>query len=101
MQQIDHSVTSVDELRSYVHHTLCERESLLAEQFRTQEQPLLSRGTLCGLQFTLRGPRAIKLGAIWAAEQNVLFFYDTRGERYLRVNLVERFAIPELLAEAG
>ncbi|MCA9087728.1 MAG: hypothetical protein KDA90_03730 [Planctomycetaceae bacterium] len=101
MQELEHAVASVDELRQYVHFTLCEREMLLAEQFETQDQPLVTRGNFCGLQFSLRGPRAIKLGAIWAADQNVIFFYDTRGERYLKVNLQQRFTLPTVLAEAG
>ena len=42
-----------------------------------------------------------KVIVAYAADQNVIFFYDTRGERYLKVNLQQRFTLPTVLAEAG
>lgn len=81
------NLNSLAELRGFVHSTLCERESLLAEQYRMREEVLMSRDTPCAVQFTIRGPRSIKLGAIWAMDQGVIYFYDTKGERYLRVTL--------------
>lgn len=44
------------------------------------EMVLVSRGRRCGLQFSLQGPRAVRLGAIWAAEKNEVNLYDARGE---------------------
>lgn len=81
------SFRSAHELKDFVHRTLCEKENLLADQFRMTEETLYSRGNPCALQFTIRGPRAIKLGAIWAIDQGTILFYDTRGERYQKVNL--------------
>ena len=77
-------------LRSHVHQTLCRRENLLAEQFDLQVIPLIKQETECGLQFLLRGPRSVRLGAVWAADQNVLYFYDARGERFLKEQLDSR-----------
>lgn len=79
-----------DDLRSYVHRTLCEKENLLGELFKMDETPLVKRGRRCGLQFLLRGPRNVRLGAIWAADHNQIYFYDARGERYLKVKLKNR-----------
>ncbi len=77
-------------LRSHVHKTLCRRENLLAEQFDLQVIPLVREDAACGLQFLLRGPRSVRLGAVWAADQNVLYFYDARGERFLKEQLSSR-----------
>ena len=79
-----------ENLRSHVHQTLCGHESLLPDQFELQVIPLKQQDVSCGLQFLLRGPRSVRLGAVWAAEQNVLYFYDARGERFLKQHLASR-----------
>ncbi|RLS44694.1 MAG: hypothetical protein DWH81_00390 [Planctomycetota bacterium] len=81
------TILTLDELRHYVHAQLCAKESLLEDQFKTREDPLMMRGRLCGRQFQLHGPRSIRLGAIWASDQNLIYFYDTQGERYQKVRL--------------
>jgi hypothetical protein len=83
-------IHTIDQLHAYVHAVLCEKENLLAEMFVTQKTTLNRGGRCCGLQFHLQGPRCVKLGAVWAAEQNTVFFYDTRGTRYLKVRLANR-----------
>lgn len=83
-------IGSLDELREFIHRTLCDKEGLLAEQFPLTEMALTRRQRPCGLQFLLQGPREVRLGAIWASDHNVVYFYDTRGERYLKVKLSRR-----------
>jgi hypothetical protein len=78
---------SLDELREYVHSTLCRRENLLAEQSPLGELPLMRGGQSCGIQFVVQGPRAVRLSAIWASDINVIYFYDTKGERYMKIPL--------------
>lgn len=85
-------------LQSHVHQTLCRRENLLAEQFQLQVIPLMQHETACGLQFLLRGPRSVRLGAVWAAEPNALYFYDARGERFLKQHLKSRLEPVEAIA---
>ena len=82
MVQAAVSVQSLMDLRRYVHETLCEQENLVSEQFELQEIPLTRMGERCGLQFVLRGPRNVRLGAVWASERNQVFFYNARGERF-------------------
>jgi hypothetical protein len=41
----------------------------------------------CGLQFCLRGPRNVRLAAIWVADQNVVYLYDASGTRYAKLRL--------------
>ena len=84
------AIRSLDDLRQYVHRTLCERENLVNDQFSMSEMPLNRRGRNCGLQFSLHGPRNVRLGAIWASDQNQIYFYDTRGIRFLKVRLRQR-----------
>ncbi len=73
-----------DELRMHVHQTLCRSENLLAEQFGLQIVPLKRLNVWCGLQFLLQGPRNVRLGAVWSSEQSALYFYNARGERFLK-----------------
>ncbi len=73
---------SLTDLRHYVHETLCRHENLVPDQFQLQETPLHRLGTRCGLQFLLRGPRSVRLGAVWAYEHQLLYFYDACGERF-------------------
>ncbi len=87
MVQAAVSVQSMSELRRYVHETLCGHENLLPEQFELQEVPLTRLGENCGLQFVLRGPRNVRLGAVSASDRNQLFFYDARGERFRKEQL--------------
>jgi hypothetical protein len=91
MSETTRDIISVDQLRSFVRSTLCEKENLVEEQFRMGEAPLVLCGSPCGLQFSIRGPRSIRLSAVWAADANVIYFYDARGERFLKVRVNSRF----------
>ena len=83
-------IRSIDDLRSYVHKTLCQQENLLEDQFELSEMELVRRSRSCGLQFSIHGPRNVRLGAIWAADHNMIYFYDARGERFSKVRLRQR-----------
>ncbi|MCH9654798.1 MAG: hypothetical protein K0U86_06170 [Planctomycetes bacterium] len=89
------NIQSLNELRLYIHKTLCEKENLLEEQFSMSEMALRRRGRSCGLQFSINGPRSVRLGAIWASDSNMVYFYDARGERYAKVHLPNRVFVPE------
>lgn len=79
-----------DDLRGFIHRTLCEKENLLVEQFPLSEAPLVRRGKLCGLQFSLHGPRDVRLGAVFASDHNVVYLYDAGGNRYQTIKLGQR-----------
>lgn len=83
-------VRTLDDLRRYVHRTLCEKENLLADQFTMAEAVLTRRQRDCGLQFSLHGPRSVRLGAIWESDHNTVYFYDAQGVRYRKVRLRHR-----------
>lgn len=76
--------TTDESLREYVHTALCEIESLLPDQHELSEIPLERRGRWCGTQFILHGPRSVRLGAVWDADRELLYLYDTAGRRIER-----------------
>ncbi len=78
------------ELEQYVHQALCQKENLIPEQFPLESRTLQRQDQFCGLEFTLYGPRQIRLGAVWAADINTIYFYDARGRRYKTLKLKRR-----------
>lgn len=92
MSDVPREIHSLHDLRSYILLTLCDHENLIPEQYRLQESKLIRRGTECGRQFTLHGPRSVRLGAVWASDRNDLFFYDARGERFRKERLSSEIA---------
>lgn len=91
-------IRSLDDLRAYIHRTLCEKENLVADQFSMTEMQLTRRSRNCGLQFSLHGPRSVRLGAIWASDHNTIYFYDAQGVRYHKVRLPRRLLPAEKVA---
>lgn len=89
------TVRTLDNLRTFVHYTLCKKENLVEDQFTMSEMQLTRRGRHCGLQFSLHGPRSVRLGAIWASDHNVIYFYDAQGDRYHKVRLKHRLVPDE------
>ena len=88
-------VHTLDELRQFIHKTLCEKENLLADHFTMTEVRLTRQNEPCGLQFSLRGPRNVRLGAIWAADRNVVYLYDAAGARYAKLRLKSLVVLKE------
>ena len=83
-------VHTLDDLRAYIHTRLCEKENLLADQFSLAETQLHRRSRACGMQFSLQGPRNVRLGAIWTTDHNTIYLYDAQGNRYEKVRLKHR-----------
>jgi hypothetical protein len=90
------AVHTLDDLRRFVHALLCQKENLLPDQFRTSEVALIRQNEPCGLQFCLRGPRSVRLAAVWAAEANFVYLYDAKGTRYSKLRLPHRISLPPL-----
>ena len=93
MHTMVNDVGTLDELRQFIHKTLCEKENLLVEQFTMTEFELTRGKKPCGIQFSLRGPRNVRLGGIWVADQNVVYLYDARGTRYAKLRLMNGLAL--------
>lgn len=91
-------VCTLENLRAFIHRKLCAKENLLEDQFSMTEMQLTRRSRDCGLQFSLHGPRSVRLGAIWASDHNSVYFYDAQGVRYEKVRLKHRLR-PETVDE--
>ena len=83
------------ELREFIHAELCRRENLVPEQFQMNEIELKRCGRPCGLQFSIYGPRQVRLSAVWASDRNMVYFYDAGGARYNKVQLANHIAASE------
>lgn len=83
-------IRSLDQLRVFVHLSLCRRENLLEHHFPMTETELTRNGERCGCQFVLHGPRSVKLAAVWAEATNEILMYDATGRRFGRVRLPNR-----------
>ncbi|GAB6167204.1 hypothetical protein JCM19992_32040 [Thermostilla marina] len=94
-------LTTIEELREYVYHTLCEHDFLQPDYFPMTERMLFRKGKPCGIFFCVHGPRAVKLTAIWETEQNQILFYGSTGERFLVVQLAESPALQEPAVHAA
>lgn len=81
------AIRNLDDLREYVHETLCERYQLQIDAFRMTERVLRRRENPCGIHFCLHGPRAVKFTAIWETDRNQVLFYDSNGERFQKTQL--------------
>lgn len=86
-------VRTLDDLRRFIHETLCAKENLVSDEFAISEVRLIRGGELCGLQFCVRGPRSVRLAAVWAADRNAVYLYDTKGQRYAKIPLSRRITL--------
>jgi hypothetical protein len=80
---------TLEQLRSYVHVTLCDHDALEPANAPLSESAIMRRGRICGLFFQVRGPRSVKLYAVWTGEENRILFYDSTGIRYAETRLSE------------
>ena len=87
------TIHSLDDLRAFIHKTLCDRENILQDQFGLKETLLKRGGRDCGMHFWVQGPRSVRLEAIWETDRNTLYFYDARGTRYLKMQLAARLTL--------
>jgi len=86
-------VESVDALRDFVNSTICNHGQLQEGVFSLTERILYRAGKPCGVYFCLHGPRATKFTAIWETDRNQILLYDVRGQRFLKVQLMEAPAL--------
>jgi hypothetical protein len=81
-------IQDLDDLRNFVHCTLCEQNHLEKGAFDITERILVRGRRPCGIFFCLHGPRSVKLTAIWETQRNTILFYGSSGERILKTQLV-------------
>jgi hypothetical protein len=86
-------INYMNELRDYIHATLCDLFQLQFGAFPMTEKTLFRGGNPCGIYFCVHGPRAVRFTAIWETDRNQVLFYGPDGERVQKTQLVEA---PEL-----
>jgi hypothetical protein len=91
-------IESVHDLRNYVHTTICTYYQLQEGVFSMTERVLHRNGKPCGIIYCLNGPRATKLTAIWETDRNQVLFYGSRGERFLKIQLLDAPALDSAAA---
>ena len=91
-------IHNLDDLRRYVHETICYFNELETNVFEVTERILVRCGQPCGIFFCLHGPRAVKLTAVWETETNSVLFYGSAGQRTHRARLV---SAPKLMTQAA
>ena len=90
-------ITDLESLRLFINTTLCHHDQLELDAFPLTEQTLVRGSKPCGMFFCLHGPRSVRITAIWEIEHNVVLFYDSNGERFKTIRLLNA---PELPCEA-
>lgn len=82
-------ISNVDELRTYVHTTLCHENELEPSAFPVTQRILVRGKQPCGIFFCVHGPRSVKFTAIWETDRNTVLFYNSVGERVRKTHLVD------------
>ena len=83
------ALPTLEALRAYVLTALCHHDALDPNQTPLLQAVIARRGKPCGLMFEVRGPRLLRASAVWAGDENRLFFYDSSGMRFGDVRLSE------------
>ena len=96
MMARSNTIQDLNDLKNYVHRTICEQNELELGVFPFAERILARSGKPCGIFFCLYGPRSVKLTAIWETERNTVLFYGSSGERILKTQLTHA---PRLVTE--
>jgi hypothetical protein len=80
---------NLNDLRTFVHETLCHQHELQPGAFPVTERILVRGKRPCGILFCLHGPRSVHLTAIWETDRNTILFYNSSGERTGKAQLVQ------------
>jgi hypothetical protein len=81
------NLNNLNDLRSYVHKTICDQNELELGAFLITERILVRNRRPCGIFFCLHGPRSVRLTAIWETDRNTILFYSSSGQRVLKTQL--------------
>lgn len=82
-----HELRNLNDLRTYVRHTLCDQNELEPTAFPVSERILVRSGRPCGIFFCVHGPRSVRLTAVWETDRNTILFYNSSGQRTLKTQV--------------
>src|SRR5436305_2002420 len=92
------ALPTLDDLRRYVHQTLCAHDNLEPGQTPLHQSTLRRSGRPCGIFFQVQCPRLLRTYAVWAGEEDRILFYDSTGLRFGQTRLSEGPAPVDLAA---
>lgn len=81
------SLEEAERVRAIVTRTLAQQDRLLHDDNLLSETPLFQGDALCGVLYSLRGPRNVLLTAIWDVRSHSLWCYDSTGKRFVHGGL--------------
>ncbi len=80
---------TIEAVCDHVLTTLCSHDQL-EPKFTPLTKSILKRsGRVCGIFFSVQGPRRVKAYAVWAGEEDRILFYDSNGERFAETRLID------------
>jgi hypothetical protein len=83
------ALPTLEDLRRHVLRVLCAHDQLDPNQTPLHQAVITRGGKPCGLFFQVRGPRLLKVYAVWTGEEDRVLFYDGSGERFAETRLSE------------
>lgn len=92
------STNSVNQLRRFMQHTLCEHERFDPEQVLVKQSYMRKQGEVLGLVVRVESIKRTRCHAIWAEREHRVLFYDSAGHRFAEVKLAEAPVLEGLLA---
>jgi hypothetical protein len=84
---------ALEDLAAFIHHVLCEKDSLDPAQAPLYRTPMRKGSRICGMMFHVKGPHLLQTSAVWSADDDRIIFYDSSGIRFHEARLSES---PEL-----
>lgn len=87
MRTIDVRLEDHQAVRNHVNQVLCELEDLEPDHFPLSERTLECAGVACAVMFVLHGPRQLQVSAVWELEGNLIWFYNSVGQRCQKTQL--------------
>jgi len=95
------SLPTLKELQMFVQKALCAPDHLDPADSPLYQALITRSGRCCGLFFKVNGPRAVRVYAIWAGEENRILFYDSTGVRYAETRLSDAPGPAELMQDSA
>src|SRR4051794_30768611 len=89
MLPLVYATSSHVDLQQFVHRSLCEQERFDPDQTVLHQSPLRQGTRIVGMLLRLEGARLHGSQAVWVEAENRILFYNSAGQRFAEVKLVE------------
>jgi hypothetical protein len=90
------SLPTLEALSTFIKDVLCEQDALDPLTTPFFRSPMVRNGRPWGYIFHVEGPRLLKSSAIWAAEADIVTFYDSTGIKTSETRLTDAPVLPDI-----